>query len=131
MDDEISRSTDRLIDLMDAGAGAANAKMLLHPTKARAVVHSRAGVANAVGDFQGRLGIERGRQPLEPRRWADAATEVRDKALKAGVDGVGAAMRLGDETLDQAKSATGKLSGRVADPVLRRRKDHGQRDEKD
>ena len=74
----ISRSTERLMARMDAAAGTANAKVLLHPTKSRAVVQSSNHVAIAVDDFHGRLGIESGRQSLEARRWVDAATEVRD-----------------------------------------------------
>jgi hypothetical protein len=124
----ISRSTERLMARMDAAAGTANTKVLLHPTTSRDVVHSSNHVANAVVDFHGRLGIERGRQSLEARRWADAATEVRDKALETGADGVDAARRLGDETLDRAKSVTGKLSSRITERALRRRRDE-KRDE--
>ena len=119
----ISRSTERLMARMDAAAGTANTKVLLHPTTSRAVVQSSNHVAIAVVDFHGRLGIERGRQSLEARRWADAAAEVRDKALETGADGVDAARRLGNETLDRAKSATGKLSSRIAERALRRRAD--------
>jgi hypothetical protein len=119
----ISRSTERLMARMDAAAGTANTKVLLHPATSRDVVHSSNHVAIAVVDFHGRLGLERGRQSLEARRWADAATEVRDKALETGADGVDAARRLGNGTLDRAKSATGKLSSRIAEQALRRRKD--------
>jgi hypothetical protein len=126
----ISRSTERLMARMDAAAGTANTKVLLHPTISRDVVHSSNHVANAVVDFHGRLGIERGRQSLEARRWADAATEVTDKAREAGADGVDAARRLGNETLDRATSATGKLSSRIAERALRRRRDE-KRDEED
>jgi hypothetical protein len=94
-------------------------------------VHSSNHVANVVVDFHGRLGIERGRDSLEARRWADAATEVRDKALEAGADGVGAARRLGNENLDRAKSATGKLSSRIAERALRRRRDDEAAHEED
>jgi hypothetical protein len=68
---------------------------------------------------------------LEARRWADAATEVRDKGLEAGADGVDAARRLGNESLDRAKSATGKLSSRIAERALRRRRDDEAADEED
>jgi len=80
----ISRSTEQLMARMDAAAGTANTKVLLHPTKSPAVVHSSNHVAIAVVDFHGRLGIERGRQSLEARRWVDAAAEARDKALETG-----------------------------------------------
>ncbi len=119
----IARSTERLMARMGAAAGMANTKVLMNPAQAPAVVQSSNHVAIAVGDFHGRLGIERGRQSVEARRWADAATEVRDKALETGADGVAAARRLGDETLDRARSVTGKLSSRIAERALRRRGD--------
>ncbi len=56
----ISRSTERLMARMDAAAGTANSKVLLHPTTSPAVVQSSNHVAIAVVDFHGRLGIERG-----------------------------------------------------------------------
>jgi hypothetical protein len=126
----ISRSTERLMARMDAAAGTANTKVLLHPSASRDVVDSSNHVANAVVEFHGRLGIERGRQSLEARRWADAAADLRDKALEAGADGVGAARHLGNETLDRAKSATGGFSSRIAERALRRRRDE-DRDEQD
>ncbi|MEN3535150.1 hypothetical protein AAH991_08570 [Microbispora sp. ZYX-F-249] len=128
--DLISRSTERLMIRMEAAAGTANTKVLLHPAASRAVVHSSEHVAVAVVDFQGRLGIERGRQSLEARRWVDAATEVRDKVLETGAEvrdkvletgaeGVDAARQLGNETLDRARSVTGRLSGEIAERALR------------
>lgn len=65
----ISRSTEHLMARMNAAAGTANTRVLLHPTTSRAVVHSTNRVAIAVVEFQGRLGIELGRQSLEARRW--------------------------------------------------------------
>lgn len=125
----ISRSTERLMARMDAAAGTANTKVLLHPTRSGVVVDSRNQVANSVVDFHSRLGIESGGQSLEARRWADAATEVRDKALDAGADGVDAARRLGNDSFDRAKSATGKLSSRIAERALHRRGDDKDRHE--
>jgi len=118
----ISRSTERLMARMDAAAATANTKVLLHPTSSREVVRSSNTVANAVVDFHGRLGIESGRDSLEARRWVDAATDVRDRALDVGSDGVDTARRLGSETLDRTKSATGKLSSRITDRAFRLRR---------
>ena len=59
----------------------------------------------------------------------DAAAEVRDKALETGAEGVDAARRLGNETLDRARSVTGKLSSGIAERALRRRGDDEERDE--
>jgi hypothetical protein len=127
--DVISRCTEQLMARMDAAAGTANSKVLLHPTTSPAVVQSREHVALTVADFHGRLGIESGRSSLEARRWVDAAAEFRDKALETGADRVDIARRLGNETLDRAKSVTGKLPNRIAQRALRRRGDEERRDE--
>ncbi|WP_344381267.1 hypothetical protein [Streptomyces thermolineatus] len=121
--DLISRSTERLMARMYAAADTANTKVLLHPTASREVVHSSNHVETAVIDFHGRLGIERSRQSLEARRWVDAAAEVKDKVLETGAESVGAARRLGNETLGRARSAAGKLSNGIAERALRRRGD--------
>ena len=127
----ISRSTERLMARMDAAAARANTKVLLHPARCRDVVHSSNHVALAVGDFHGRLGIERGRPSLEARRWADAATEVRSKVLETGADGVDAARRLGNETFDRARSTRGQITRRIAERPLRRHGDDKERNAED
>ncbi|MFY1690377.1 hypothetical protein [Plantactinospora sp. WMMB782] len=90
---------------------------------APAVVRSSNQISFAIVDFQGRLGIECARESSEARRLADAAKEVRDKALETGTDRVDAARRFGHETLDRAKSATGQLSNRIAERAFRRQGD--------
>lgn len=127
----ISRSTEQLMARMEAAASLANAKVLLHPGRSRDVVNSSNHVALAVGDFHGRLGIERGRQSLEARRWTDAATEVSSKVLQTGADGVGAARRLGNDTFDRARSTRNLLSRRIAERPLRRREDDKEADAED
>lgn len=119
----ISTRTERLLDRMDAAAGTANTKVLLHPAKAPAVVQASNQVSDAVIDFHDRLGIERDRQALEPRRWADAATEVRHKAIGTGAEGVDAAKRFGNETADRARLVT----GRIAERARRLRRDEQER----
>ncbi|MFJ9360765.1 hypothetical protein [Streptomyces mirabilis] len=126
----ISRSTERLVARMKAAAGAANAKVLLNPTASPAVVQSSNQVATGVHDFHGRLGIESGRQSAEARRWVDAATEARDKALETGSKGVGAAISLGSETLDRAGSVTDNLSRGIAERARRWLGDQEERNEK-
>ncbi|MFE9397031.1 hypothetical protein [Streptomyces flavidovirens] len=121
--EHISRSTERLVARMNAAAGTANAKVLLHPSQSPAVVQSSNHVATGVYDFLGRLGIESGRQSSEARRWVDAAAEARDKALETGAKGVDAARSLGNETLDRASSVKGKLSSGIAGRARRRRGD--------
>jgi hypothetical protein len=51
--DTISRSTGRLLARMDAAAGTANTKVLLHPATSPAVVQSREHAASVVADFHG------------------------------------------------------------------------------
>ncbi|QGZ52175.1 hypothetical protein GPZ77_30855 [Streptomyces sp. QHH-9511] len=127
--EHISRSTERLVARMNAAAGTANAKVLLHPAKSPAVVQSSNHVATGVHDFHGRLGIESGRRSSEARRWVDAAAEARDKALETGAKGVDAARSLGNETLDRAGSVKGKLSSGIAERARRRRGDGEERAE--
>ncbi|MFJ4908018.1 hypothetical protein ACIQCR_22220 [Streptomyces sp. NPDC093249] len=121
--DLISQSTESLMARMNTAAGTANAKVLLHPTASREVVHARNHVESTVVDFHGRLGIKCDPHSLTAKRWMDAAVEVRDKALDRGAEGVDSARRLGNETLDRARSATGRLSGGIAGRALRRRGD--------
>lgn len=117
----ISRSTERLMARVDAAAGTANTKVLLHPTTSAAVVQSGEHVASVVADFHGRLGIESGRQSLEAKRWVDAVSEVRDKVLETGAERVDVSRRLGNEALDRARSVQGRLSSGIAERALRRR----------
>ncbi|MGW5663289.1 hypothetical protein ACWEWG_24785 [Streptomyces sp. NPDC003758] len=124
----ISRSTERLVARMNAAADMANAKVLLNPIKSPAVVQSSNHVAIGVHDFHGRLGIESGLPSSEARRWVDAATEARDKALETGAKGVDAAVSLGNETLDRASSVTGKLSSGIAERARRLLGDEEERD---
>lgn len=119
----IARSTKGLMARMNSAAVTANAKVLLHPITAGAVVHSSNHVATGVVDFHGLLGIDLSPQSLDARRWLDAAADVRDKALETGAGGVDAAQQLGNEALDRARSVTGKLSSEIAQRVLRRRGD--------
>jgi hypothetical protein len=142
----ISHTTEQLMARLDAAAVTANTKVLMHPTKSRAVVESSNHVGAAVTEFQGRLGIERERTPLEARRWAEAAIsakntaleageetidtvrrlsgDARDTAVELGTEGAGAAKRLVNDTHDAARSATGRLSGEIAKRI-RRKSDPG------
>lgn len=129
--DSISRSTERLMVRIDAATGVANTKVLLHPRRSPAVVHSGNHVSTAIVEFHGRLGIERVRQSSDARRWAEAAAEVRDKALETGAGRVDAARRRGNETLDRARSVKDSLSSGIAERAHRRRgEDDEEHDEK-
>ncbi|MFZ3566547.1 hypothetical protein ACOKM5_06190 [Streptomyces sp. BH097] len=126
----ISRSTGQLVTRMNAAADTANTKVLLHPTKSPAVVRSSNQLATGIHDFHGRLGIESGDRSAESRRWADAATDVRNKALETGARGVGAAMVFGSESLDRAGSVKERFSNGIAQRVRRRRGNEEGRAEK-
>jgi hypothetical protein len=119
--DIISQGTERLMARMEAAAGTANTKVLLHPTTSPAVVQSGEHVASAVAEFHGRLGIESGRQSLEAKRWVDAASEVKGKVLETGAERVDASRRLGNEALDRARSVQGRLSSGIAERAHRLR----------
>ena len=73
--ERILRTTERLMDRMDAAAGTANSRVLLHSPNSRAVVHSINHVGIDIDDFHRPLGIESSRQALEATRWWDAARE--------------------------------------------------------
>ncbi|MEU8344351.1 hypothetical protein AB0C74_21845 [Spirillospora sp. NPDC048832] len=122
----ISECTEKLVARMDAAAGTANAKVLLHPAKSPAVVQASNHVATGVHDFHGRLGIESAERSSEARRWADAAVEVRDKALETGAKGVDAAKSRGSETFTRANSMKDKLSSEIAERARRLRRNEDQ-----
>jgi hypothetical protein len=103
---------------LDAAAARANTKVLMHPAKSRDVVHASNHIGSAVGEFHVRLGISSGRPSVEARPWAEAAAQVRAKALETSGDAV---RRLGKGTVRTAKSAGGEVSRRVSErPFLRR-----------
>jgi hypothetical protein len=131
--DLISQCTGQLMARMqEAGAvGLANANILRHPLTSRAVVESSNQVVAAVADFHERLGIDRDRQHVDPKRWLDALVEVRDKALETGAGAVDTARTLGTETLDRARSATDKLTIDLAEQALRRRAEEEARKERE
>ncbi len=119
--DLMSQCTQRLLARMDSAAGIANTKVLLHPTKAPALVQASNEVSGAVIDFHEGLGIEGERASLEARRWKTAAGEARDRALERSAVRVSAAKRAGNQTFDRARSTTGDLSRRLAEQARRRR----------
>ncbi|MGW3389388.1 hypothetical protein [Streptomyces cinereoruber] len=122
----ISGSTGRLVARMDAVAGTANAKVLLHPAKSPAVVQTSNQMAIGVRDFHERLGIESGHRSPEARRWVEAATDVRNKALETGAKGVDAARSRGKLTLDRAGSVKGRLADGIAERARRLRGGEGE-----
>lgn len=120
--DLITRSTDKLIQRMAVAARRANAKVLLHPSDARAIVTASNQVNVKVADFRDLLGIDYGRTEIEARRWIEAVGDVRDRALESAGEGIGSAKRVGagaagqaKVSAEQVKARAGRISGRAAD----------------
>ncbi|WP_219814730.1 MULTISPECIES: hypothetical protein [unclassified Rathayibacter] len=128
--DTIARSTERLIARMDAAAGNANARVLLNPLGARAVVESSDRLASGVVEFHLHVGLERLRDSMKARGWFTAVADARDKVLETGAEGFDAARRFGDEAVTRGRAATDDLSIRLAEGALRRRA-NGSRGEDD
>ncbi|MEU2050971.1 hypothetical protein ABZ757_36890, partial [Streptomyces albidoflavus] len=106
---------------MNVAAGAANAKVLLHPAKSPAVVEASNQVVVVVHEFQERVADRAGRQYTETRRWVEAAVQARDRALETGAMGVAAARTVGHETLDRAGNVRDKLASGIAERARRLR----------
>lgn len=119
----IAQSTGQLMARLDAAAGTANSKVLLHPSSSRAVVKSSIEVATGIAGFESLLGIDAERKALEARLWVEAAGDVKDRVMEAGTDGVDAAKRLGVETAGKAKAVSGKVASRLAERSSRWRRD--------
>lgn len=115
----ISKSTEHLIDRMQAVTRTANTKVVLHPLASREIVESSNRIANGIVDFQRILGIERDSEAWKAKRWMEALVEIRDDALERGVDGVGAARRIGDEGLGRALTMGSKASSSLTDRLER------------
>jgi hypothetical protein len=120
--DKVAAHTRDLLARMDTAAGTANAKVLLHPTAPR-VVDSRNRVATSVIDFEALLGIESDRSAVGRRRWLDAATDVKDRALATGAEGVEATRRLSDASLSRARTAGSQVRSGLTSRLSRGRTD--------
>jgi hypothetical protein len=121
----IGRTTDRLLERMDAAAGTANAKVLLNPFDSRAVVGSSNQVASGVVRFNGLLGVADERESLEARRWLAAVGDTWDSARDQGAEGVDAARRFGAAAFGRGRAAADGLSLKLAEGALRRRRGKG------
>jgi hypothetical protein len=115
----ITQRTELLVERLEAAAGLATSKVLLHPITSRAIVRSSNNAGSEITRFQDGLGIENSHDMQEAKRWATAVVEMRDEALDRGEDGVDAAKRLGDETLDRAKSVSVSVTSKLADRARR------------
>lgn len=127
--ERIAGTTGQLLERIDAVAGSANARALLHPMRAEGVVRSRNAVAVDVSAFHERLGIGTAHGAIEAKRWSAAVTEARDKAIETGAESVDAARRLGLSTLEHAKSVGGSLSQKIVERLAQRRGSDGADEE--
>ena len=91
---------------MEAAANTANSKVLLNPIQSPAVLKAR---------------NEASLQSAEARQWKHAASETWDTTFERGAAGIGTVKTFGGDTFSHAKSATGKLSGKLSGRKLRRR----------
>ncbi len=117
--DAIANATSQLVARMDAAAGRANAKVLLNPGSARVVVKASNEVASGVADLHVTLGLADERELLEARRWSAAAAEMRDDVVGASKQGLNAVGRFGGDTLESARTSTGRFASRVANRLQR------------
>ncbi len=85
--ERILRTTERLMTRLDAAAGTADLRVLLHPSTSRTVVESINQVGNAIQHFHRPLGIKSGRASLQPTRWWDAARDQKYLKLAAAEAG--------------------------------------------
>ncbi|NTW38517.1 MAG: hypothetical protein HGA44_01310 [Cellulomonadaceae bacterium] len=129
--DLIACSTERLMERMDKAAGTADAKMLLHRRSAQTIKASSRLVESSVRDFTDSFGIEHDREAVVVRRWLEAATDERDRALESGAAGVESAKDLGGQTLDRARTVTTRLAGTIAERATRQRPEAGKAGERD
>ena len=118
----ISVSTHRLLERMDDAVSTANAKVLLHPRNAATVVRSSADVAGDLVEFNGLLGVADDREALQARRWAEAAADLRDRALESGAAGMDSARQLGAGALGRARSVKDRASTEASERAQRWRK---------
>ncbi|WZH53391.1 MAG: hypothetical protein PIR53_05180 [Nocardioides alkalitolerans] len=126
--DFIARSTNALMDRIQAAAERANTRVLFNPMQSPAVVQSSTRITASIIEFHQPLGIETSSTTSEAKRWADAAKELRHKAVAGGAERVESAKRLGGETVGKVKSAKGKVSARLAERRLRRDDEKTQSD---
>lgn len=122
--DQMVNTTVRLVTRVNEAAATANTKVLTSPRSAGGVVRARNQIAKDVGVFNEVLGITQDAHDIEARRWAEAAADVKDRALERGAMGVGTAKRFGMGTASRAKATTGKVAGRMPEVsvTFRRRK---------
>lgn len=124
--------TTTLLARIDEAADLANAKVLTNPRSASKVVRGRNSVARRIEGFHDLLEVSSGSGDVQARRWADAATDLRDRTVERGAGGLDAAKRFGADRAARAKSATSKVSERLPEvsvSIRRRQRDEDSEDQ--
>lgn len=116
----ITKTTTSLIARMDAAGSRANSKVLLSPFAAHKVVDASNRIATDITEFHTCLSIENARNAVEARRWLDAADDVREDVVSAGVGTAKAVGRFAGDTADSARTGTGKLLSGLGERLLRK-----------
>lgn len=119
--EKVSVSTKRLVERMDAIISTANSKVVLHPVASREAVTICNRVSATIADFHELLGLELSRQEMEAKKWSQAVSEIKDRALESGVEGVGVAKQVGDETVDRILDVGSAFAGGLASRLERAR----------
>lgn len=108
--DLIFRSTEQLLERMNAAGKTANTKVLLSPGPARAIVASSGQVVTEVLELQRTLDVDDGHESVEAKRWLAAVVEVKDKVVETGTESAENVRQFGTDTLDRAKSTGDRFS---------------------
>jgi len=131
--EKVSVSTKRLVERMDAIISTANSKVVLHPVASREAVAASNRISATIADFHGLLGLELSRQEMEAKKWSQAVSEIKDRALETGAEGVTTAKQVGDETVDRILDVGSTFAGGLANRLewARAKRSTAQSDDKD
>lgn len=94
---------------VQAAAQDANDKVLLHPRTAPVIVTSANRMVADVALLRNKLGLDAADSPIEARRWAAAAADLRDAAVERGTDHLDAVRRFGDSAGNRVRSTARSL----------------------
>ncbi|NLT26503.1 MAG: hypothetical protein GXX90_07625 [Microbacteriaceae bacterium] len=119
--ERITEATRGLLERIEAAADTANERVLLHPTKAGAVVRSGNRALDRIADFEARIGIERDRPELEARPWRAAAADAREAVTRTAGAGAAATARAASRSLATIGAAASGAASTVADRLRRTR----------
>jgi hypothetical protein len=118
---DIAAATEALLERMGASVETANDKVLLHPSTARAVLGASNRAIESVVEFHEKVGIESNAEMLDGRRWRDAASDARDKAMSTGAAGREAATKFGGALAGRARAGAAAAAERARERMAARR----------